>query len=301
MTKIVITGGAGFIGSHLTDRLAQNSANEIIIVDNFYRGKRENLVQHADNPAVHIHDIDIRDYPALESICQGADTIYHLAAQSNVMGSIDNVDYSFSTNVAGTVNVLKAARANGVRRTVFTSSREVYGEAQYTPVDENHPKESKNSYGASKAAGELYCNVFYNDFGVETAILRLGNVYGTRDFGRVIPLWLGHAQSGTDLIVFGGKQLIDFVSIPQTVEALIRASTAENIIGTPINIGSGVGTPILELAERILSLTQSGSKLDLQPARSVEVVKFVAQIDRMKALLDLCPPSDPLTHLADMV
>lgn len=301
MPKIIITGGAGFIGSHLVDALVEDKENEIVILDNFYRGKRENLAHHADNTAVSIHELDIREYDALEEATKSADTIYHLAAQSNVMGSIDNVDYSFSTNVAGTVNVLKAAKANSVRRVVFTSSREVYGEAQYTPVDEDHPKDSKNSYGASKAAGELYCNVFYNDFGVETAVLRLANVYGTRDFGRVIPLWLGHAEKGEDLLVFGGKQVIDFVSVTQTVEALMLAAKAENIIGTPINVGSGVGTPILELAERILSLTNSGSKLDLRPARSVEVVKFVAQIDRMQSLLNLHPPQDPLAHLAEMI
>ena len=301
MPKSVITGGAGFIGSHLVDQLVKDPSNEIVILDNFFRGKHENLAHHTDNPAVQIKQLDIRHYEGLEEATQGADVIYHLAAQSNVMGSIDNVDYSFSTNVAGTVNVLKAAKANGIRRTVFSSSREVYGEAQYTPVDEDHPKASKNSYGASKAAGELYCNVFYNDFGVETAILRLGNVYGARDFGRVIPLWIGRAQTGEDLIVFGGKQLIDFISVTQTVDALLRAASAEGVIGTPINIGSGVGTPILDLADRILSLTQSGSKLDLRPARGVEVVKFVAKIDRMKAVLNLYPPNDPLTHLAEMV
>src|SRR5690606_20352764 len=122
-------------------------------------------------------------------------------------------------------------------------------------------------------AGEFYCRVMHSDFGLETAVLRLANVYGPRDFGRVIPLWLGRAAAGEDLIVYGGKQVIDFVWIETVVEALVRAATAE-VVGVPINVGSGQGTPILELAERILALHGSGSRLDVQPARSVEVVAF---------------------------
>ena len=112
--------------------------------------------------------------------------VFHLAAQSNVMGAIENIDYSFETNVVGTYNVLKAAHAARAKRVLFASSREVYGEAQYVPVDEAHPIASKNTYGASKVAGETYCQVFATNFGLETIILRLANVYGSRDFGRVI-------------------------------------------------------------------------------------------------------------------
>ena len=227
---------------------------------------------------------------------RGADTLFHLAAQSNVMGAVADADYAFDTNVRGTFNVLKAARDQDVRRTVFTSSREVYGEARYTPVDEAHPLESKNAYGASKAAGELYCRVFRNDFGVESAILRLANVYGTRDFGRVIPLWLDRAARGEDLLLYGGQQLIDFIHVDLVVEALLRAATAD-VVGIPINVGSGLGTPIVHLAERLLALFDTASRLDRRPARSIEVVRFVAQVERMRALLGLDPPADPLQQL----
>ncbi len=301
MLKVIVTGGAGFIGSHLVDFLATQQIDEILVIDNLYRGKLENIAQQSNHPAVRFVEADIRDYETLENLCQNTDTIFHLAAQSNVMGSVENVDYSFSTNVSGTVNILKAAQANNVRRIVFTSSREVYGEAQYTPVDENHPLGSKNTYGASKAAGELYCNVFHNNFGVETAILRLSNVYGPRDFGRVIPLWLGWAAEGKDLIVYGGQQVIDFVWVGDVVEALWRASTADNLVGQPVNVGSGIGTPILDLAERILSLTHTPSQLDHQPPRSVEVVKFIAEVECMQEILGMTPAVDPLAHLADMI
>ncbi len=243
---------------------------------------------------------DIRDQHALAEQMLGAEVVFHLAAQSNVMGAVAGVGYSFTTNVAGTFNVLKAAGDLGVRRVVFSSSHEVYGEARALPVREDHPMDSKNTYGASKAAGELYCRVFQTTFGLETAILRLANVYAPRDFGRVIPLWLGWAAEGRDLIVYGGDQLIDFVWVDQVVEALMRAATAD-IAGQPINVGSGQGTPILQLAERILALTGAGSRLDRRPARSAEVTAFQADVTRMREQLGLEPPDDSLFALPRLI
>jgi nucleoside-diphosphate-sugar epimerase len=167
-------------------------------------------------------------------------------------------------------------------------------------VDEDHPLDSKNTYGASKVAGEVYCRVFASNLGLETAILRLSNVYGPRDYGRVIPLWLERANRGENLIVYGGQQVIDFVWLDQIVEALLGASRAD-IVGQPVNVGSGQGTPILNLAERILQLVPTISRLDLQPARAVEVAKFTARVDRMRALLGLEPPADPLFGLPQLV
>ncbi|NTV63357.1 MAG: NAD-dependent epimerase/dehydratase family protein [Oscillochloris sp.] len=297
--KIVITGGAGFIGSHLVDRLVRDGVGELVVVDNMHRGRHAHLAQHAANPAVRLAEVDIRDAEAIYALCAGADLIYHLAAQSNVMGAVSDLSYSFNTNVAGTVNVLEAARAGGVRRVVFSSSREVYGEVDRLPVSEETPFNSKNAYGASKAAGELYARVFLNTYGVETAVLRLANVYGPRDRDRVIPLWLDAAARGEEMIVYGGQQLIDFVHVDQVVEALVRAATAD-IIGQPINVGSGQGTPLLQLAERVLALPGATSRLDLRPARSVEVARYTAAIDRMRAQLGLEPPSDPLFALAQL-
>lgn len=298
--KLLVTGGAGFIGSHLVDRLAAAGEDEIVIYDNLFRGKRENIAHHLDNPRVRFCEADIRDYDRLLAEARGAGVIYHLAAQSNVMGAVTDVDYSFTTNVAGTFNVLKAAREAGVGRVVFTSSREVYGEPRYFPVDEDHPTGSKNTYGASKLAGEMYCRVFAGNFGVDTAILRLANVYGTRDYGRVIPLWLGWIKEGRNLVVYGGQQVIDFVWVGQVVEALVRAASYDVLDG-PTNVGSGQGTPLLELASRLLAETGSPLELDMQPARSVEVVRFTADVTRMREVLGLEPPEDPLFGLAEML
>ncbi|NTW00292.1 MAG: NAD-dependent epimerase/dehydratase family protein [Oscillochloris sp.] len=297
--KMVITGGAGFIGSHLVDRLVRDGVKDIVVVDNMHRGRVAHLAQHAGNTAVRIVEGDIRNADTLRELCAGADVIYHLAAQSNVMGAVSDLSYSFATNVAGTVNVLEAARTCGVRRVVFSSSREVYGEVDQLPVAEDTPFNAKNAYGASKAAGELYARVFLNTYGVETAVLRLANVYGSRDRDRVIPLWLDAASQGNEMIVYGGQQLIDFVHVNQVVEAMVRAANAD-IIGQPINVGSGQGTPLLQLAERVMALPGATSRLDLRPARSVEVARSTAKIDLMRLQLGLEPPADPLFALEQL-
>jgi UDP-glucose 4-epimerase len=297
--SIIITGGAGFIGSHLVDRLVRDGAGQLIVIDNLHRGSWEKLAAHRRNPLVQFVEGDIRDAALLRETIAGADTVYHLAAQSNVMGAVSDISYSFETNVAGTFNVLQAARAAGVRRVVFTSSREVYGEVETLPVAEDHPLNAKNAYGASKAAGELYCRVFGASYGLETAVLRLANVYGPRDSGRVIPLWLDALAEGRDLTVYGGEQVIDFVWVDQVVEALVRAAAAP-VAGRPINVGSGQGTPILQLAERLIALAGAEARLDRQPARSVEVPRFTADISLMRELLGVKPPADPLFGLPQL-
>ena len=216
------------------------------------------------------------------------------------MGAVTDIDYSFSTNVGGTLNVLKMAQWAGARRVVFTSSREVYGEALWLPVDESHPYNCKNPYGASKAAGEMYTKVFHRMGNLTVAVLRLANAYGPRDTGRVIPLWIERALKGENLIVYGGQQLIDFVWIDTVVDALLRAAQLDTV-DQPINVGSGRGVPLLNLAERILTLTGSASRLEVLPARSAEVGRFTADITRMQEQLNLQPPADPLFGLPKLV
>lgn len=298
--NVLVTGGAGFIGSHLVDRLVKDRTEHIIIYDNFYRGHEANIAQHLDNPAVRLERGDLRDYDRLLDVMRHADVVYHLGAQSNVLGAVKDTDYSFQTNVVGTYNVLKGARESRVKKVVFTSSREVYGEARYLPVDESHPIGSKNTYGASKVAGEMYCQVFQNLFDVQTVILRLSNVYGPRDFGRVIPIWLERAHNHQNLEVYGGEQVIDFVWIDQVVEALIRAAKL-GAIEQAINVGSGQGTQILDLARRILAVIDTPSQIDLKPVRSAEVVRFIADVTRMKDVLGLTSAADPLDGLAKMI
>jgi UDP-glucose 4-epimerase len=149
--KILVTGGAGFIGSHLIDRLLADGWGDIVILDNLFRGRLANIAHHRDDARVQFRQADIRDYDTVCAVAQDAGLIFHLAAQSNVMGAVADVDYSFTTNVVGTYNVLKAAKACGVRRVVFTSSREAYGEARYLPVDEDHPLGARIPTGPARS------------------------------------------------------------------------------------------------------------------------------------------------------
>lgn len=297
MRRVLVTGGAGFIGAHLVQALVR-SGDAVTVVDNLRRGARDRISALRPRGAVAFIEGDVRDAATMREAARGCDVIFHLAAQSNVMGAIDDPDYSFTTNVAGTYQVLRTAVDERVPRVVFTSSREVYGEASYAPVDEDHPLAAKNPYGASKLAGEAYCRTFAHCYGLDVGVLRLANVYGPGDTGRVIPLWLGEAFAGRDLQVFGGRQILDFVWIDTVVEALLYAG--DEGLSAPTNVGSGTGTSILELGERILGVTRSPAKLVRLQSRPAEVTRFVADVSRMRAL-GIEPDADPLAHLCDLV
>jgi UDP-glucose 4-epimerase len=296
--RVLVTGGAGFLGSHLVDALVA-AGDAVSVLDNLHRGSLANIGVHLRTRAVRFIEADIRDYAAVLEAATGVEVVYHLAAQSNVMGAMIDIDYSFTTNVAGTYNVLKAASSTSVRRLVFSSSREVYGEPLSIPVPESAPLTAKNLYGASKIAGEAYCQVWQSATGVECQILRFTNVYGWRDRDRVIPIWTERAIRGEPLELYGGEQLIDFVWVGTAVEALLAAAGSR--LSDPINVGSGIGVTLPHLAHRILEENSSPSKLELLPARSGEVVRFVADIARVQRVLGVTPDIDPLAHLAACV
>ena len=297
MTTALVTGGAGFIGAELVSRLAAEGT-AVTVLDNFKRARRDRLSELSRGGRVTIVEGDIRRFDTLAEVMRGVDVVYHLAAQSNVMGAVTDPDYSITTNVMGTFNVLRSAAEAKVKRVVFTSSREVYGEAQRLPVGEGHPWLAKNPYGASKVAGEAYCRTFANTHGLAVEVVRLANVYGPGDSGRVIPLWISAARAGRDIQVYGGEQVIDFLWVGTAVEALLFA--AKNGLPGPVNIGSGVGTKIMDLASRVLEVTSGQSRVVRTPAREIEVAKFVADVTLMRSL-GMTPEADPLQHLAELV
>src|SRR5438093_115586 len=294
--KALVTGGAGVLGGHLVDALVA-AGDEVIVLDNLRRGALANIHRHLCSKHVTFIEGDIRDYSAILEAATGVDVVYHLAAQSNVIGAVQDTDYSFTTNVTGTYNVLKAAAHAGVRRLVFASSREVYGEPESLPVSEDAPLQAKNVYGASKIAAEAYLRVWQGTTGLECQILRFANVYGPRDHDRVIPIWLERATRGEPLQLFGGEQVIDFVWVGTAVQALISAARCQ--LSGPINVGSGMGVTLPYLAHRLLEETGSPSKLNVLPARPVEVVRFVADVGQMQRVLDVAPEAEPLAHLSD--
>jgi UDP-glucose 4-epimerase len=294
---VLVTGGLGFIGGHLVDGLLAAGVNDIRVFDNHRRA----VTNAQDWPVDKVALIrgDVRDRTELQKAMQGCEVVYHLAAQSNVLGAISDPDYSFSTNVGGTLNVLIAAKDVGVRRIVFTSSREVYGDQDQIPIPESAPLRPKNLYGASKAAGEMYCRAL-GDRDLEVVVTRLANVYGPRDRDRVIPIFLECALNGAPLTVYGGDQVIDFVWIDTVIETLLAVGFTADA-SEPVNIGSGVGTTVLELARRILDLVPSNSQCVRLPVRNVEVSRFVADISRAKSVLGMPSPDEPLVYLPQLV
>ena len=297
MQRILVTGGAGFIGSHLVDFLVRQNGRRVVVIDNLKRGRLTNLVRTINR--IEFVNGDIRNRELMRQVSQGVDLIFHLAAQSNVLGAFEDFDYSFSVNVIGTLEVLRAAQESGVRRVVFASSREVYGEPQSLPVPETAPIAPKNAYGASKAAAEMYCRVLSADQ-LAIAIVRIANVYGPRDFNRVIPIFLDKALQNQPLTIYGGQQILDFVWVDTVIEALIRASELFPW-REPINIGSGKPTTIMDLAAQVVSVVGSCSEVRVAPPRDIEVSRFVASTDRMQSSLGIIPPTDPLFHLASLV
>src|SRR5580700_1971560 len=171
MAKVLVTGGAGFIGAHLVGRLVERG-DEVVVLDNMKRGRRENLAVHVASGRVRVVEDDIRRFDALPAAVRGCDVVFHLAAQSNVMGAVTDPDYSITTNVLGTFNVLRSAAEAHVPRVVFASSREVYGDPDTLPVAEDRPLLAKNAYGASKVAGEAYCRTFAATHGLHVDVLR---------------------------------------------------------------------------------------------------------------------------------
>lgn len=319
--SIVVTGGAGFIGRHLVARLVASGAafgtrgEPVVVLDNLRRGSREALEPLIARGDVRFVEGDVRDPAALAAAMRGAEYVFHTAAQSNVMGSENDPEYTFTTNVVGTHNVLQAASAAGARRVVFTSSREVYGQPAGLPVPETAPLAPKNAYGGSKAAGEMFCRVAAERSGMEVVALRLANAYGAGDTGRVIPLWLDRAARGEDLLIYGGTQVLDFIWVGDVVSALVRAALVPRVIFSAagmlssadtsaglfvaLNVGTGRGTAISALADRVRSVIGRPVEVRLLPARSAEVERFVPDVTLMRRTLGL-RPDPPLAHLSTL-
>jgi UDP-glucose 4-epimerase len=295
--QILVTGGAGFIGQHLVRRLTRDHSNSVIVLDNLRRVCGDTLA--ANGNKILFRQGDVRDTSTVAEAMRGCEVVFHLAAQSNVLGAVRDIEYSFSTNVQGTFNVLKAAREGGVRRVVFTSSREVYGDSDTAPRSETAPMEPKNAYGVSKAAGEMYCRIL-SEGSLEIVVLRIANAYGPGDRDRVIPIFVENAILGTPLVLYGGTQVLDFVWIETVVDALMKAAWEHSVSG-PINIGSGKGITVTDLARRIVQLTGSQSILHVEPQRQAEVSCFVANITRAKEQFGIQEPEDPLFGLRNVI
>lgn len=287
--RIAVTGGAGFIGQHLVTTLS-NLGHQVRVLDNMRRGQFTAICEISE-----CIQGDVRDRAAVEAAFAGADAVVHLAAQSNVMGSQTDPEYTYATNIAGTWNVLAACKSAGVRHLIFASSREAYGEALQLPVPEGAPLRPKNMYGATKVSGELLVSLSPTP----STILRLGNVYGKGDSGRILPLWVAAARMGQPLTLYGGEQILDFLSVSVAVEAFVRTLDI-GPIADPINVASGQPTRLVELAHRVIDTFNSSSSIVLAPRRGIEVMAFVADVSRMTQVLGIEPPADSLAGITEI-
>lgn len=265
---MLVTGGAGFIGSHLTERLLETGANVTVYdrFDKFYKGKEANLAAASNSPNFSLVEGDILDREALDSAMKGTEVVFHLAGQAGVAFSVENPRITNDVNVDGTLNVLWLAKANGAKRVVNASSSSIFGEPQYLPIDEVHPASPTSPYGVSKLAAEHYGKAFHNVYGLNVVSLRYFSVYGPR--GRpdqVIHRFTQNLVKGKPPLIKGdGSQSRDFTHVDDVVSATILAAETEGVGGEAFNIGFGARTSIKELAEKLILLTGMEGKLSPQ-------------------------------------
>lgn len=255
--RTIVTGGAGFIGSHLVEALLEKGA-KVTVFDNFSTGRTENLQHLLGNSSLKVVKGDILDKPALmkEAKETEAEVIFHQAAQLEIFRAIDDPAFDLKVNALGTLNVLESARLNDVKKLVYASSAGVYGQARYTPEYEGHPLRGQWPYGVSKLCGEKYCTAYFELYGLKTTSLRYSIVYGPREwYGRVLTRFVKRILEGKPPIVFGdGLQTRDFVHVRDVVDANLKAATIEQADGEVFNVGSGVGISINDLARLVIML-----------------------------------------------
>ncbi|AWB67769.1 NAD-dependent dehydratase [Saccharobesus litoralis] len=269
--RLLVIGGAGFIGSHIVKELLKTSVQEIIIYDNFTRGKKEFIEESLKDPRCNIYPNggDIRDIDILNDAMQGIDGVFHLAAMW-LLHCNDFPRTAFEVNVQGTFNVLEACVKNNIQKLVFSSSASVYGDAVEVPMTENHPFNNKNFYGASKISGEALCRATSDRFGLDYVGLRYMNVYGpnqaqTGAYTGVIPIMLNKIEANEQIIINGdGTQAYDFIHVSDVAKCNILAMQAKTK-DEFYNVGTGKQTKIKDLCQLILKLKESNSDVCYQP------------------------------------
>lgn len=285
--RVLVTGGAGFIGSHLTEALLSRGYY-VRVLDNLSSGRREWISPEAD-----FIEGDIRDPQTCQAACEGCSGVFHMAAMSRSAASLDAIGICTSANIVGTQNVLLAARTHKVRKVVYSGSSTYYGSREVPHVEGMRP-DFLNFYGLSKATGEEYCLMFDRLYGVPAIVLRYFNVYGPRQpeegaYALVLGIFLRRWLEGRPLVIHGsGLQRRDLIHVRDVVDANIRAFESE-VHGEIVNIGSGTNISIRELADLISPLQEFG------PPRVGDAANTLADITRARELLYW----EPAVHFED--
>ena len=288
--RALVTGGAGFIGSHIVDRLLDEGW-DVRVLDNLYTGCLDNL----DTDRAQFVQGDIRDIATLLTVMQDVEVVFHQAAIPAVPRSIRMPVMTNSVNVDGTLQVLDVAHKVGVRRVVYASSSSVYGDTDKLPKVENMPALPLSPYAVQKLAGEGYCGVYNKVYGLETVALRYFNVFGPRqnpntDYAAVIPKFILHAKEGTEPTIDGdGNNTRDFTYVQNVVDANLLAATSEEAVGRVINVGAGTQTSITMLWHMIKRLVGTDVNSLSGPPRPGDVKDSLAGMKVAEVLLGYYP------------
>jgi UDP-glucose 4-epimerase len=291
--RIVVTGGAGFIGSELVTQLAA-AENEVIVIDNLVNGKTANLA-HLDQGQVRLAETDIRDLDAVTPLLQGADVIFHLACLG-VRHSLHNPSENHAVNATATLNLLEAARRADIPRFVYISSSEVYGTGRWAPMTEEHPTFPMTVYGSAKLAGDCYTRAYYESYGYPTVVVRPFNSFGPRchhegDSGEVIPKFILRSLAGKPMMIFGdGTQTRDFTYVSDTARGILLAGERDAAIGKTLNIGQGREITINELAHTVAEvINRPDAEITHDDPRPGDVLRLYADSSLARELLDFAP------------
>ena len=302
--KVLVTGGAGFIGSHLVERLV-SEGHEVSVLDSFTTGKRQNLDPFRGR--ITIHENDVRDSAAVDRAVEGCELVFHEAAVVSVPYSVEHPQETHDVNIQGTLNVLLAARKSGVRRVVFASSAAVYGEEPTLPKSETMVPEPISPYGVEKLTAEHYLRTFARLYGVETVALRYFNVFGPRQdpaspYSGVISVFVRRLLSRQPISIFGdGQQSRDFVNVADVVQANLLAAHAPAASGHVYNVARGDRTTLLELATTLGRVVGTAVAPTLAPERAGDIRHSQATIERARRELGYEPRVDLETGLTGLV
>jgi UDP-glucose 4-epimerase len=301
--RYIITGGAGFIGSHLVDSLYGN--HEIVILDDMFSGKMDNIRHHLGNDQVVFIRGSITDFKLISHLFEGADGVFHQAAITSVPLSINNPIATNEVNIRGTLNVLLAAKNLGVKKVVFASSSSVYGDEPVSPKKETMIPDPKSPYAISKLTGEYYCRVFSELFGLKTVALRYFNVFGPRqesmsEYAAVIPKFITRILSGKAPVVYGnGRQTRDFTYVKDVVQANIKAmmSNAEGVF----NVACNRQIDLIDLSSLIMDELDAHFPLQFTTTRRGEVRDSLADISAARDAFGYNPEYTVKSGLAETV
>ncbi|HKB33793.1 MAG TPA: NAD-dependent epimerase/dehydratase family protein [Candidatus Dormibacteraeota bacterium] len=281
--RVLVTGGAGFVGSHLVDILA--TSNHVTVLDDFSVGTHENL---SSSPNVAVVRGDVRDRDGIEAAVKQSDVVFHLAVVC-LRVSIPDPMASHLVNDLGTLNLLLAALDSRVQRFVYVSSSEVYGTAKRAPMDEDHPLNPMTPYAAAKLAGEAYTHSFHRTYGLPVTVVRPFNVYGPREHadgpsGELIPRFVARAVAHKPLVVFGdGLQTRDFTWVGDTVRGILMAAECDGLVGDCVNIARGQEVSVLQVAHLVQELFGTRVPIHHDADRPGDVRRHLAGVERARS------------------